>query len=77
MRIGPEGSRGTIANALEACGEYGLLKTEAEDRIRRIVKCVSLRWRELAAELGLQPEQVRGLEQGAMLGTHTGAASYR
>lgn len=76
MRIGPEGGRGTLANALAACGEYGLVKGEAEDRIRGIVQSVSRRWRELAAGYRLRPDQLRALEAGTILGPDTGASRY-
>lgn len=76
MRIGPEGSRGTLENALAACGEYGLTRGEGEDRVRHIVACVAKRWRDLADKYGLRPEQVRGLERSAILGRETGASRY-
>jgi serine/threonine-protein kinase HipA len=76
MRIGPEGGRGTIDNALAVCGEYGLTREEAQDRIQDIVRCVAKHWRGLSDEYGLLPEQVRGLESAAILGRETGAARY-
>lgn len=76
MRIGPEGGRGTIGNALAGCAEYGLTRDEAEDRVRRIARCVEKHWRGLADLHGLRPEQMRGLERSAILGRETGASRY-
>lgn len=76
MRIGPEGGRGTIENALVLCGEYGLTRSEAGDRVKHIVKSVGKHWRGLAEIHSLRPEQIRGLERSAILGKETGASRY-
>lgn len=76
MRIGPEGARGTIENALAGCAEYGLTRSEGEDRVMRIVRIVRKRWRAFADAYGLRSEQITGLERSAILGKDTGASRY-
>jgi len=76
MRIGPEGSRGSIENALAAVAEYGLTRDEAEGRIARIVRRVARRWRALADEHGVRPDQLKDLQRSAILGKETGALRY-
>lgn len=76
MRIGPQGARGTLENALAGCGEFGLTRQEAEVRISAIVKTVAARWRALAADFRLSDAQVRDLQQSVILSRESGAARY-
>lgn len=76
MRIGPEGTRGSIDNALAPCAEYGLTRDEAEGRVERIVRRVAERWRDLAHKHAVRREQLEDLQRSAILGRETGAARY-